>query len=88
MNALFNQVPQNRILNADETGWKLIPKGVLSRGETGVDNMSRNGAINDKNQVTVRRTLILLYDDCSNHNNSRQSKAPSSICGTSTNSSM
>ena len=57
MSALFNQVPHNRILNADETGWRLFPKGVLSWGETGVDNMSRNGDINDKSQVTVLATI-------------------------------
>ena len=58
---LFEHVPLHRILNADETGWKLFPKGILTWGETGVDNMSRQGSISDKSQVTVLATIAADY---------------------------
>lgn len=57
MKELFNNVPHDRILNADETGWKLFPRGILTWGETGIDNVSRNGSINDKSQVTILATI-------------------------------
>ena len=57
MKELFRTVPLDRILNADESGWKLLPKGLLTWGETGVDNMSRQGNVNDKSQVTVLATI-------------------------------
>ena len=58
---LFEHVPLSRILNADETGWKLFPKGILSWGETGIDNMSRQGSVSDKSQVTVLATIAADY---------------------------
>ena len=57
MKKLFDTVPIDRILNADETGWKLMPKGILTWGETGVDNISKQALINDKTQITVLATI-------------------------------
>lgn len=61
MAELFVKVPHDRILNADETGWKLFPKGILTWGETGADNLSREGVINDKSQVTILATITAAY---------------------------
>ena len=52
----------DRILNADESGWKLLPKGLLTWSETGVDNMSWQGNVNGKNQITVLATKQSLQN--------------------------
>ena len=57
MKEVFDNVPLDHILNADETGWKLMPKGILTWGETGVDNLTRQAKINDKSQITVLATI-------------------------------
>ena len=68
MKQIFETIPHSHIINADETGWKLFPKGILAWGETGVDNVTREGTINDKSQVTIiasiaadRTKLPLLF---------------------------
>ena len=61
MKEVFDNVPHDHILNADETGWKLLPKGILTWGETGVDNLSKQAKINDKTQITV---LAVEVDAC------------------------
>lgn len=50
-------VPNDRILNCDETGWKLFPKGILTWSEKGRDHNSRLSLMNDKDQVTVLATI-------------------------------
>ena len=57
MRNLFKEVDLELIINCDETGWKLFPKGILTWGETGVDNVTRLSTINDKSQVTVLASI-------------------------------
>ena len=57
MRALFKEVPPEFILNCDETGWKLFPKGILTWGEVGRDNTTRQANFNDRAQVTVLATI-------------------------------
>lgn len=57
MENLFKTVKKEYILNADETGWKLFPNGLLTWGEKGKDNVSRQSIINDKAQITVLATV-------------------------------
>lgn len=61
MKNLFSTVHLSRILNADETGWRLFPKGILGWGETGKDNVTRQATINEKTQVTVLATICADY---------------------------
>ena len=57
MKHIFKTVDLELIINCDETGWKLFPKGILTWGETGVDNVARLSTINDKSQVTVLASI-------------------------------
>ena len=40
-----------------ETGWKLFPPGILTWAETGYDNITRAGKVDDKSQITAIATV-------------------------------
>lgn len=54
---LLDTVDHERILNCDETGWKLFPKGILVWSETGIDNGGTMAKMSDKEQLTVLATV-------------------------------
>ena len=54
---LLVSVPKHRILNCDETGWKLFPPGILTWAETGYDNVTRDGKVEEKAQITAIATV-------------------------------
>lgn len=54
---LTKTVPHGRILNCDETGYELIPKGILSWAQTNVDNNVSLSNTSDKSQITVLSTV-------------------------------
>ena len=59
MKTLVATVDHDYIINADETGWKLFPRGILSWGETFIDSSKRDGTLNEKTQVTVLASITL-----------------------------
>lgn len=46
-----------RILNCDECGWQLFPRGILSWGEKGEDTNAMSADMSDKTQITVLATV-------------------------------
>ena len=58
---LLTIVPKQRILNCDETGWKLFPPGILTWAETGHYNITREGKVEEKAQITAIATVTAAY---------------------------
>ena len=54
---LKENVPRGRILNCDETGWLLTPKGILTWSETNIDIIVRQSNTSDKDSITVLATV-------------------------------
>lgn len=49
--------PRDHIFYCDETGYALVPKGILTWFQVNVDQNSQQSAMNDKEQITVLATI-------------------------------
>ena len=54
---LINTKPADRILNADETSWRILPSTMTTWAETGADSISINAVDNEKKAITVMATI-------------------------------
>ena len=66
----MSTVDRSRIINSDETSWKIFPGGILTWSETGSDNVKAYINADSKQSITVMAsvkadgTKIHLFNYC------------------------
>ena len=54
---ILETVPHDRVLNADETAWRILPNGATTWAQTGSDNVTLTIRDDEKQTVTVMATV-------------------------------
>ena len=57
MRRLVERVSNDRIVNADETAWRILPNGCTTRATRGADAVTINATDDEKKMVTVMASV-------------------------------